>query len=110
MRAAANDRIAKLIRMLFSSDKTGEVVAAASAIKRVLAAEGSDFHALADTLCRHQPPRREEPPRQPRPPPREDDWHGMACECLPRASRNSSTTWSDGRRFAHRPKNSRRGS
>jgi len=70
---AANDKLGKLIRML-SSDKDGEVLAAASAIKRTLAAEGSDIHALADALCRLQPqhrPRHED----------DNDWHGIACEC-----------------------------
>jgi hypothetical protein len=75
---AASDKLAKLVRLL-SSDKDGEVLAAASAIKRTLAAEGSDIHALADALCRPQP---KEPPRPPPPPPpREDDWYGMPCEC-----------------------------
>jgi hypothetical protein len=84
---AASDKLAKLVRLL-SSDKDGEVLAAASAIKRTLAAEGSDIHALADALCRPQPQRKEEPRRQP-PPPREDDWHGMACECQERSERLS---------------------
>ena len=73
MTPAANDKLGKLIRML-SSDKDGEVLAAASAIKRTLAAEGSDIHALADALCRLQPqhrPRHED----------DNDWHGIACEC-----------------------------
>jgi hypothetical protein len=47
---AANDKLGKLIRML-SPDRDGEVLAAASAIRRTLAAEGSDIHALGDTLC-----------------------------------------------------------
>ena len=78
MTPAATDKLGKLIRLL-SSDRDGEVLAAASAIKRTLAAEGSDIHALADTLCRLQPQRREES-RRPR---HEDsnDWHGIACEC-----------------------------
>ena len=78
MTPAATDKLGKLIRLL-SSDRDGEVLAAASAIKRMLAAEGSDIHALADTLCRPQPQRREES-RRPR---HEDsnDWHGIACEC-----------------------------
>jgi hypothetical protein len=73
---AASDKLAKLVRLL-SSDKDGEVLAAASAIKRTLAAAGSDIHALADALCRPQP---KEPPRRPW---HEDgnDWHSKACEC-----------------------------
>jgi hypothetical protein len=70
---AANNKLAKLVRLL-SSDKDGEVLAAASAIKRTLAAEGSDIHALADTLCRPQPqrgPRHED----------DNDWHSISCEC-----------------------------
>ena len=79
MTPAANDKLGKLIRML-SSDKDGEVLAAASAIKRTLAAEGSDIHALADALCRLQPqhrPRHED----------DNDWHGIACECQERGGR-----------------------
>jgi hypothetical protein len=40
-------RIGQLVRML-GSDKSGEVVAAASAIKRTLAGAGLDMHAFAD--------------------------------------------------------------
>lgn len=43
------DRLAKLIRML-SSDRDGEVVAAAAAIKRVLKENNLDIHALADMV------------------------------------------------------------
>jgi hypothetical protein len=82
---AANDKLAKLVRLL-SSDKDGEVLAAASAIKRTLAAEGSDIHALADALCR---PQQRQESRRPPSPPREDDWHGMACECQARSYRLS---------------------
>jgi hypothetical protein len=85
---AASDKLGKLIRML-SSDKDGEVLAAALAIKRTLAAEGSDIHALADALCRRQLQRKEEPRRPPPPPPREDRWHDMACECQAHSERLS---------------------
>jgi hypothetical protein len=43
------ERVAKLIRLL-SSDREGEVVAAAAAIKRVLKENDLDFHALADMV------------------------------------------------------------
>jgi hypothetical protein len=85
---AASDKLAKLVRLL-SSDKDGEVLAAALAIKRTLAAEGSDIHALADALCRPQPQQKEEPRRPPPPPPREEDWHGMSCECQAHGERLS---------------------
>ena len=88
MTPAASDKLAKLVRLL-SSDKDGEVLAAASAIKRTLAAEGSDIHAFADALCRPQPQQKEEPRRPPPPPPREDDWHSMACECQAHSERLS---------------------
>ena len=61
----------KLLRML-SSDTDGEVLAAASAIKRTLAAEGSDIHALADTLCRNGPKKSGD---------KGSDWHSIACDC-----------------------------
>ena len=84
MTPAASDKLAKLVRLL-SSDKDGEVLAAASAIKRTLAAEGSDIHALADTLCRQQPQPRvlSTSAQEPRRPGHEDgnDWHSIACEC-----------------------------
>jgi hypothetical protein len=78
---AANNKLGKLIRML-SSDKDVEVLAAASAIKRTLAAEGSDIHALADALCR--------PQLQHRPWHEDDnDWHSIACECQAHSERFS---------------------
>ena len=42
-------KLAKYIRLL-SSDKPGEVVAAAEAIMRVLRSAGADIHALADMI------------------------------------------------------------
>jgi hypothetical protein len=44
-------RLGKLIRLL-SSDRPGEMVAAAGAITRALQAAGSDIHALADIVER----------------------------------------------------------
>jgi hypothetical protein len=79
LKPSAQDRLAKLVRML-SSDKPGEVVAAASAIMRTLDAEGTDIHALADALCNPPPPPRE-PPRGPAAPESEPDWRSIACEC-----------------------------
>jgi hypothetical protein len=96
---AVNNKLAKLVRLL-SSDKDGEVLAAASAITRTLAAEGSDIHALADTLCRPQPQRG----------PRHDDdndWHSISCECQAHSERFSPreqdfvADMSGGRRSAH---------
>ena len=43
------EKLEKLVRLL-SSDKEGEVVAAAHAIKRTLANAGSDIHELADRI------------------------------------------------------------
>jgi hypothetical protein len=42
-----NDKIEKLLKVALSSDKEGEVVAAAHAIRRMLANAGSDIHELA---------------------------------------------------------------
>jgi len=44
-------KLAKLLRLL-SSDKPGEIVAAASAISRALKADGLDIHHLADAVER----------------------------------------------------------
>jgi hypothetical protein len=44
------DRIAKLIRLIFSSDRQGEVVAAVDATKRLLATNGLDCHWVADRI------------------------------------------------------------
>jgi hypothetical protein len=44
-------RLGKLLRLL-ASDKSGEVVAAASAINRALKAEGLDIHHLAEAVER----------------------------------------------------------
>jgi hypothetical protein len=92
MTPTATDKLGKLLRML-SSDKDGEVLAAASAIMRTLAAEGSDIHKLADALCQPQPStsaqaqRREEPRRSQHED--SDDWHSVACECQAHSERLS---------------------
>jgi hypothetical protein len=79
MTPAVQDKLGKLLRIL-SSDKPGEVVAAASAIMRTLAAEGLDIHSLADALC--QPTPRAERKTQSASTSAEDiDWHSVACEC-----------------------------
>jgi hypothetical protein len=70
------NRIGKLVRML-ASDRPGEVVAAAAALKRTLAASGRDLHDLAATVesgLRQEPPtpRAWGPPR-----PSGDDWQSM---------------------------------
>jgi hypothetical protein len=43
-------RLAKLIRLIFSTNQTGEAVAAVDAVKRLLASENVDAHWLADRL------------------------------------------------------------
>ena len=70
---ACGERLAKLIRVL-SSDKDGEVVAAARALARVLADSGGDIHHLADLVSRHwhapivlKPESKPERKRKPRP-------------------------------------------
>ena len=79
MTPVAQNKLGKLLRLL-SSDKPGEVAAAASAIMRTLATEGLDIHNLADALC--QPPRRAEAKAQSAAAPADDtDWHSVACEC-----------------------------
>ena len=72
-------RLGKLIRLL-ASDKSGEVVAAASAITRALATAGLDIHRLADVAERGL-----SVPGQTTPPPRDDstagDWRAMRRFC-----------------------------
>jgi hypothetical protein len=70
---AHGERLGKLIRLL-SSDKDGEVVAAARALARVLADSGGDIHHLADLVSHHwhppivlKPERKPERKRKPRP-------------------------------------------
>jgi hypothetical protein len=73
-------KIAKLLRLL-GSDKPGEVVAAAAALKRTLQAGGQDLHDLAylvETGLR--------PAQQPQlswgpPAPSTEDWQAMAWFC-----------------------------
>jgi hypothetical protein len=50
------DRIAKLIRLIFSTDQTGEAAAAVDAVKRLLASENVDAHWLADVFERGAAP------------------------------------------------------
>jgi hypothetical protein len=45
------DRLAKLIRLIFSTDKTGEAAAGVDAVKRLLASENLDAHWLADRFA-----------------------------------------------------------
>jgi hypothetical protein len=44
------DRLAKLVRLIFSSDKEGEIVGAVMAARRVLETNGLDCHWLADQI------------------------------------------------------------
>ena len=71
-------KIAKLIRLL-GSDKPGEVIAAAAALKRMLAASGKDLHDLAAAAVaglRPAPPQRQVQVWGP-PAPRPGDWQSM---------------------------------
>jgi hypothetical protein len=45
------DRLAKLIRLIFGSDRDGEIVAAVAAVRRILASGNVDAHWLADRLA-----------------------------------------------------------
>jgi hypothetical protein len=76
----AQDRLGKLLRML-SSDKPGEVVAAASAIMRTLAAEGTDIHNLADAVCRPAVPRAEAKAQRASASADSTDWRDVARKC-----------------------------
>jgi hypothetical protein len=75
------DRLAKLVRML-TSDRDGEVVAAARSINRTLKSAGLDIHALAAAI---------EGNGAGRTAPHEPAWHSVACECAARPER----LWSD---------------
>jgi hypothetical protein len=77
---SAQHKLGKLLRLL-SSDKDGEVLAAASAIMRTLAAEGSDIHNLADTLCRPAAHRAEERAQRASASADCTDWREVAREC-----------------------------
>jgi hypothetical protein len=52
--ASIAPRVGQLIRLL-ASDRDGEVVAAARALKRTLTSVGADFHTLADSVERPEP-------------------------------------------------------
>ena len=43
-------RIGQLLRLMLASDNTGEIVAAAAALRRALAAAGLDYHALVAAI------------------------------------------------------------
>jgi hypothetical protein len=45
------DKIAKLVRVIFSSDRPGEVAAAVDATKRLLTTNGLDCHWVADRIA-----------------------------------------------------------
>src|SRR5262245_19698991 len=59
-----DDRLAKLLMML-SSDRVGEVAAAAKAIERHLKAHGHHWHDLAKWLSADRPPVPYTPPPRP---------------------------------------------
>jgi hypothetical protein len=59
-------RIGRLVRLL-GSDRSGEVVAAATAIKRTLSVAGADMHHLADVVERGLRPLPPPPPPPPAP-------------------------------------------
>jgi DNA-binding transcriptional LysR family regulator len=46
----ATDKLGKLLRLIFSSDRPGEFVAAVHATKRLLATNGLDGHWVADRI------------------------------------------------------------
>jgi hypothetical protein len=79
------ERLGKFVRLL-SSDKDGEVVAAARAIMRTLAGEGLDIHALADSLALAQEAAAEHylrglPAGRREARNAEPTWHEIATEC-----------------------------
>jgi hypothetical protein len=51
---AENDRLAKLLKLIFISDKPGEITAGVAAVRRILASENIDAHWLADRLTTQQ--------------------------------------------------------
>jgi DNA-binding transcriptional LysR family regulator len=53
---AETDRLSKLIRLTFTSDKTGEIAAAVAAVRRLLESSGLDAHWLADAVERGATP------------------------------------------------------
>jgi hypothetical protein len=55
---AVRARLAQLLRLLLSSDKSGEIVASKVAINKTLTAAGLDFYALADAVENPAPPAR----------------------------------------------------
>jgi hypothetical protein len=65
------DKLSKLVRML-TSDRDGEVVAAARSINRTLKSAGLDIHVLAAAIERHGASY--EMHNGPA-------WHSVACEC-----------------------------
>ena len=74
-RCAMTARLGKLIRLL-SSDRPGEVVAAAGAINRALQAAGLDIHRLADVVERSPLV-----PGQTPPAPRDDGTNDYGAPC-----------------------------
>ena len=70
------NRLAKLVRLL-TSDRDGEVVAAARSINRTLKSAGLDIHALAAEIENSGPAAgRGEATNN-----KQLDWHAIACEC-----------------------------
>ena len=78
MASSAASRIGQFVRLL-GSDRPGEVVAAAGAIKRALTSVGADIHFLADVVERGLRPL---PPPPPPPPSPIDDVGEMIAVCL----------------------------
>jgi hypothetical protein len=72
------DRVAKLLRLL-GSDKPGEVVAAAAALKRTLEAAGQDLHDLADIVEAGLRPMQQRTSGPPQPDP--GNWESLAWFC-----------------------------
>jgi hypothetical protein len=71
-------RISKLVKLLLSSDKPGEVVAAVAAVNRSLAAAGLNHHDLGDAIEAGLVEVRSLAPPNGH---TEDDWSGIAWFC-----------------------------
>ena len=70
--------------LLLSSDKPGEVIAAAAAVGRTLHAAGADWHDLVNGLLGAAASELARKPEEPHYEPDEEDWHEMREFCLER--------------------------
>src|SRR5262245_31726278 len=82
-------KIAALIRLLLGTDKEGEIVGAAHALRRVLATADLDHHRLADVVehglttpnAQHKQTHAREHERERKPTPDPDDWRALVEWC-----------------------------